>query len=347
MAVRQKKLLSMMGMGDSVLEINKILPEYTAMITDLAVGYESGISENYGAKFDYRLIEGGLVIQSGGCWAYGYAGFNRNDVRIDLTSSGGTRYVYVYVEFDMTGAAVAGATVDACQLMVFDNGSSTVFTYQQDNLREMKTGKYQLPLYRVTVTESGITSDSITDLRVLRRKVKNAENADNAVAVQTEVRGTAVIKSGATLESGVFAATQAKGNRSRNAATTEFVMAAIDDVKNIMSASVTVAGVAAGATIKRQVNFVYLQGECAIPANRFRDYFAENKVVCTIPQAYRPKTRFFTFGRLTQGETAFEVVGLYVNPDGTVTPFAWYASAFNPAQSANFAWNFGYEITEG
>lgn len=343
MAVRQTELIAMLGMGDSTRDINKVLPEYTAMMTDIAVGYESGIAANYGSKFDYRLIEGGLVIQSGGCWAFGYAAYNRNDVRINLAASGGgTRYVFIYVEFDLTGSAVNGTTVDAAQLVVFDNGGNSSFSYQQDNLRTMKTGKYQLPLYRIAVTDAGITGDSIQDLRTIREKVKNAERADFADKVD------GIVAAGTMIENGVTAVTQARRNSTRNVATTAFVMAEINDVKNITQGVMSYASGfnAAENIVKRQVNFVYGRLSMSVTDSNSGGLFDRT---VTLPEGFRPKTAVTAYALTrvrywsgTSATFADDHSTVTISPDGQMRLSASQGSSV--IVGVNLC--FGFEITE-
>lgn len=334
MAIKQTKLLSMLGIGDAGRDINRVLPEYTAMVTDIAIGYEAGIAANYGNKFDYRMIEGGLVIQSGACWAYGYAGYNRNDVKVPLQNSGGSaRYVFIFLEFDLSGAGVDGTTVDAFKLIVFDNGNNASLLYQQDNLRQSKSGKYQIPLYRVAVSASGITTDDIQDLRVIRTSVKHADEATNSENTIKAVMSGAIIKSGVTIESGVMAEKQAKGNRSANIATTSYVMEAIDDVKNISSGTIAIlSGSSAENYIKRQVNFVY-----AVLGYTTPTHTNNLTKIATVPDGYRPKTAIKIF----DGTIAGYDNSIFVNTDGTI----YLTRGLNMSGSTSLYLQFGYEIT--
>lgn len=164
-----------------------------------------------------------LVIHEGIMFAYGYCGYEQAKT-FYFNKTAATQYHFIYGEIDRS------VIPNTFELKVKNNqGGSEVkpTTFRQDVLSTVKTGVFQLPLYRITLGSDGI--EEITDLRDKKDYIKKVFYAD-----ETKKKITKEIASGAFLPW-----THDTSDYSEKVATTMFVHNAI---KNYIDNGTTPTG---------------------------------------------------------------------------------------------------------
>lgn len=124
-----------------------------------------------------------ITVGRGMATAYGYDIQSENDTAFTATApSTGTKYLFIYLEWDLSNPVEAVGS-----LLLHDNGASSSWTPPyQDNLITNPIGKYQMPLYRLTVNTSGTVTATTnwTSLGVLTvgfpLRAANADRAEQA-----------------------------------------------------------------------------------------------------------------------------------------------------------------------
>jgi hypothetical protein len=157
------------GIGDAATRVNEIMPSFDARINGFIVGHTAGIISGEYNTFSASGIDRGVIVRSGMMQAYGYFGCSDTDTQINFVMPSTTQYVQVYAEIDLSVVPNRFA-VKATAM-----SNSSAFAPRQDNLKTVVSGKYQFPLWQVTLTASTIT---LTDRRAYISKILNAVNAE-------------------------------------------------------------------------------------------------------------------------------------------------------------------------
>lgn len=114
-----------------------------------------GASRNANAAFMWQLTASdiqNITVGRGMATAYGYDMKSESDTSFTvLAPSAGSKYVFIYLSWDLSNPAEANGTID-----IHNNGSSETWNPPyQDNLITNQNGKYQMPLYRLKINTSG------------------------------------------------------------------------------------------------------------------------------------------------------------------------------------------------
>ncbi len=145
-----------------------------------------------------------ITVGRGMATAYGYDIQSEQSISLTATApSAGTKYVFIYLEWDLSNPVEAVGS-----LLVHDNGASASWTPPyQDNLITNPIGKYQMPLYRLTVNTSGTITETKNweSLGVATigypLRAEHANHAEKADDTST-LAGEAVSLSGTSLKAG-------------------------------------------------------------------------------------------------------------------------------------------------
>ena len=118
-------------------------------------------------------------------FAYGYLGYVDTSV-FELIRPAIPQYHIIYVELDKSKIP------NTCEIKIKNNQSSTSIerTFRQDYLDRVRTGIFQLPLWRIRVGSNGI--EEVFDLRDLRDNISNVEYAQYCESVIGEVSPLAI-----------------------------------------------------------------------------------------------------------------------------------------------------------
>lgn len=206
------------GIGDAQLRANEITSDNLATTRNYMIGYDGKFSDIIGgvikdADHDFDLSvdlnnAGGIRISDGMAIAYGYVGWCDTTL-FNILLPAVEQYHFVYIEFDNS------VIPNRFTVKIKNNQSSPNYdtAFRQDVLLSIKTGVFQLPLWRIKLTNQGVSE--VTDLRALLGKIERVYHADvtDSVAIR--------------LESGVTCVTQAAEDTSHRVANTEFVCSEI------------------------------------------------------------------------------------------------------------------------
>lgn len=147
-----------------------------------------------------------LKLNKGYIVAYGYVGYEKTKI-FYFNKTAATQYHFIYGEIDRS------VIPNTFELKVKNNqGGSEIkpTTFRQDILSQVKTGVFQLPLYRVKLGSNGI--EDITDLRDVKDYIKRVKHADiTTKKIVGQISDTAT------------ATTQLTSDSSKKIATTMFV----------------------------------------------------------------------------------------------------------------------------
>lgn len=153
-----------------------------------------------------------LKLNKGYIVAYGYVGYEKTKT-FYFNKTSATQYHFIYGEIDRS------VIPNTFELKVKNNqGGSEVkpTTFRQDILSAVKTGVFQLPLYRVKLGSDGI--EEVKDLRDKKDYIKKVFHADiTTKKVVKEISGSAI------------ATTQPTSDNSEKLSTTLFVHNACRD----------------------------------------------------------------------------------------------------------------------
>ena len=218
------------GIGNPTTRLNEITADDLAVLRNYQVSWDYGVIDRQGYKFDinYALNTSSIEVGKGIMFAYGYVGYVDNSV-FEFIRPAIPQYHIIYVELDRSKIP------NTCTIKVKNNQSSTSIerTFRQDYLDKVRTGIFQLPLWRVKVGANGIEEvfDLREDLDLLKQSIKQVEYAPNCKSVFGSIDET------------VTATTQPVTDNSKKIATTDFVhlatMAYIGSSKEIQ---VTICG---------------------------------------------------------------------------------------------------------
>lgn len=200
------------GIGNRATRFNEITADDLAILRYYQIGWDYGVVNRQGYNFfvdtDKHKGTSSIEVGKGIMFAYGYVGYVDNSV-FEFIRPAIPQYHIIYVELDRSKIP------NTCTLKVKNNQSSTSIerTFRQDYLDKVRTGIFQLPIWRVKVGSNGIQEvfDLRVDLDLLKPSIKQVEYAPYC----KRVFGS--IKPGAT------ATTQPITDNSQKIATTEFV----------------------------------------------------------------------------------------------------------------------------
>lgn len=200
------------GIGNPTERINEITADDLATLRYFQIGWDYGVidREGYNFSINYEINTSSVEVGKGIMFAYGYLGYVDKCV-LEFIRPAIPQYHIVYVELDRSKIP------NTCTLKVKNNQSSTSIerTFRQDYLDKVRTGIFQLPLWRVKVGSNGI--QEIFDLRALRESIERVEYSPNCIRVVGVIDKTAK------------ATTQPITDKSEKIATTEFVHLATRD----------------------------------------------------------------------------------------------------------------------
>lgn len=221
--VEQKTKIS--GTGNSTTRENEITADDLASYRYYLIGWDYGVvnRENYNFSVDYNVGESNIKVGKGVMFAYGYVGYV-DSCEIYLIRPAIPQYHIIYAELDRSKIP------NTCILKVKNNQSSTNIenTFRQDYLDKVRTGVFQLPLWRVKIGSNGI--EEVVDLRDKKDSIKNVYYADKCERVYDFIN------------SSVKATTQPTTNISEKIATTEFVHAQTRAIIDNKIVEVTIGG---------------------------------------------------------------------------------------------------------
>lgn len=158
------------GIGDSVLRANEILPGFDARINKFLCGHTAGIIQNDYNEFSATIIDRGVIVKSGMLQAYGYFACSDIDTQINFVMPSSTNYVHIYGEIDLS------IVPNKFEVKATPMSNTQEWTARQDDLKNVPNGKYQLPLWQVTLTASTIV---LTDKRFIIDKPSDTVTAEN------------------------------------------------------------------------------------------------------------------------------------------------------------------------
>ena len=178
------------GTGNPDNRVNEVTADRVAILRNFIVGYDDRLKSAVGViirdpdhDFDCKYAGNTVALTDGMGVAYGYCAFSKATV-FDILPPAVEQYHLIYLEIDKS------VIPNACAVKIRNNQSSPYFdnAFRQDVLSTVKTGVFQLPLWRVHITNTGIRS--VTDLRqtlhdnicrvyqsntsrIVRRKIEN------------------------------------------------------------------------------------------------------------------------------------------------------------------------------
>lgn len=206
------------GIGNSLTRQNEITADDLAILRNYIFNWEYGVLNRSGWNFNAHIDGNNVVVEKGIMFAYGYFGIFPETYTIPFIKPSSTQYRFIYAEIDRS------VVPNTCMLKVKNNQGSDKIkptTFRQDYLTAIRTGVFQLPLWRVELNNEGIVKIvSVRDLRNAIGKVKHSDNTTTRVTKE--------------ISPNAIATTQPTNDRSKKLATTEFVhlaaMKYIDDV---------------------------------------------------------------------------------------------------------------------
>ena len=199
------------GIGNPTERINEITADDLATLRYFQIGWDYGVIDREGYNFSikYEINTSSVEVGKGIMFAYGYLGYVDKCV-LEFIRPAIPQYHIIYVELDKSKIP------NTCTLKVKNNQSSTSIerTFRQDYLDKVRTGIFQLPIWRIKVGSNGIEKvfDLRVDLDLLKRSIKKVEYApycNNSVFGSISPEATAT--------------TQPIDDNSEKIATTDFV----------------------------------------------------------------------------------------------------------------------------
>lgn len=200
------------GIGNATTRLNEITADDLAIMRYYQVGWDYGVINRQGYKFDitYQQNTSSVEVDKGIMFAYGYFGFVDKS-KFEFIKPAIAQYHIIYAELDKSKIP------NTCILKVRNNQSSTNIErmFRQDYLNRVRTGIFQLPLWRVKVDSNGI--QEVVSLRDLKDSIKQVSVTNICKSVIGEIDGDAT------------ATTQPITDKSKKIATTMFVHSATRD----------------------------------------------------------------------------------------------------------------------
>lgn len=167
---------SVSGTGDEPTRTNEITPDNVAVFRNFAMGHNSDIRDIGGVfnipDHNFNASKGNadkfisINLTDGFCFAYGYCAYHPA-TQIDFLIPVVEQYQLIYAELDRS------AIPNSVQIKTKINYGSRVLynTFRQDVLSTIKTGKFQVPLWLVKLTNTGEVE--FKSIRVLRDCISN------------------------------------------------------------------------------------------------------------------------------------------------------------------------------
>lgn len=188
---------------------NEITVDDIAILRNYIFGWEYGVLNIEGCNFNAKLDGSGSVVtlEKGIMFAYGYFGYLPESIEIPFIKPSATQYRFIYAEIDRS-------TIPNTFIIKVKNnqGSDKIkpTTFRQDYLTSIRTGVFELPLWRVELNEMGIVE--LVDVRDLKDYIRTVKHSDFTTGkVLKEIGATAT------------GTTQSITDKSRKLATTWFV----------------------------------------------------------------------------------------------------------------------------
>ena len=153
------------GTGNSVTRINEITADDLATFRNYIIGWDSGVVNGFDIV---EQTDTSVTLSKGLMFAYSYLGYEEEKT-FYFNKTSATQYHFIYGEIDKS------VVPNTFELKVKNNqGGSEVkpTTFRQDILSTVKTGVFQLPLYRITLSSNGI--ERIEDIRDKKNAIKKA-----------------------------------------------------------------------------------------------------------------------------------------------------------------------------
>lgn len=201
------------GIGDSKTRKNEITADDIAILRNYIYGWDYGVINRKGWNFNARTEGSNVILDKGVMFAYGYFGIFPETYTIPFIKPSTTQYRFIYAELDRS------VVPNIFTIKVKNNQGSNKIkptTFRQDYLSAIRTGVFQLPLWRVELNEMGIVE--IVDVRALKDYIMEATHSDYTTSLVTgEISPEAI------------ATTQANTDKSELIATVEFVHLATRD----------------------------------------------------------------------------------------------------------------------
>ena len=201
------------GVGNAITRQNEITADDLAIAKNYIYGWEYGVINRSGWNFNAYKEGNSVVVEKGIMFAYGYFGILPKSVTMPFIKPSATQYRFIYAEIDRS------VVPNTCTIKVKNNQGSDKIkptTFRQDYLTAIRTGVFQLPLWRVELNSEGIAK--IVDVRDLKDYIMKVEHTN---ATTDKVTGEISLLATAT--------TQPITDNSEKLATTEFVHLATRD----------------------------------------------------------------------------------------------------------------------
>lgn len=273
------------GIGDVKTGKNEILPSFDAKILRYITQNAAGVSWTEANKFALTVIDRGIQVGAGMVQAFGYFGMSDSPTQLTFVyPAGSAQYSRIYAEINLS------VTPHQFEIKATSQSTTSNIPLLQDDLSAMPSGVYQVPLYLLTINSNNTIT--YTDQRVNNTKPEHAKNAENAAQATNSTHANN-LATGGTIASNVTATTQAQSDNTTKVATTAYVRAAVEAIKNITQGSISIqfahTSVAAN-WVRRQVNFVV--GFLDVSQSNPQAISGTSHVVATIPTGFRPSSDF-------------------------------------------------------
>lgn len=179
------------GIGDSVTGQNEIIPTFDAKIYKFCAQIGPGVIATEKERFPITLVDRGIIIGPGMAHAFGYFGLSDSPQTFNyVIPSSQTQYSKVYAEFDLS------ARPQSFSIKVTPQSDTSVIELQQDDLSEVTTGIFQLPLFLIKIQTNGTIT--FEDIRSMRNRVaysSHSNEADHSLTADTTPQADNATKS--------------------------------------------------------------------------------------------------------------------------------------------------------
>lgn len=207
------------GTGNANTRYNEVTADMLASVRRFIFGYDACIFSESEHDFDCVLSQDNtsVTITDGMFCAYGYVG-QCEQTTFNILPPAVEQYHLIYAELDRS------VIPNTCITKIKNNQSSPYYdtAFRQDVLSEVKTGIYQVPLWRVKITNNGIS-----ELMDIRPKVYANGEMRLPCGELNVYHADDTHKITGSLENGVTCVTQTASDNSNLVASTAHVMAAI------------------------------------------------------------------------------------------------------------------------
>lgn len=174
------------GIGNSATRKNEITAEDVATTRHFIVGWDGGVIKGFDEDTTKRTSTS-LTLNGGTMFAYSYFGHFPDTYTFHFNQTAAMQYHFIYAEIDRS------IVPNTAKLKVKNNQAGKEIkptTFRQDVLSAVKTGVYQLPLYRITLNESGIAA--VEDVRDIRKAIKKVAYANQTHKITETISSTAM-----------------------------------------------------------------------------------------------------------------------------------------------------------